>query len=98
VTKEAFETVMAGLEDTLAYGRGDRSRGVAHQIEVPEVDVREVRSRLGLTQSTFAGMLRVSVATVREWERGRRRPEGPARVLLKVIAREPDAVRRALAS
>jgi putative transcriptional regulator len=97
VTKEALESIRAGLEDAVAYARGDRSRGVAHEIEVPQVDVREVRAKLGLSQSTFAAMFRVSVATVRNWERGRRRPEGPARVLLTVIEREPDAVRRALA-
>jgi putative transcriptional regulator len=88
---------MAGLEDALAYARGDPSRGVAHEIEVPGVDVRAVRTRLGLSQPKFAAMFRVSVATVRNWEQGRRRPEGPARVLLTVIEREPDAVRRALA-
>ena len=97
MTKAAFESIMAGLEDALAYARGDRSRGVAHAIEVSEVDVRGVRARLGLSQSGFAAMFRVSVATVRNWEQGRRRPEGPARVLLTVIDREPDAVRRALA-
>jgi len=97
VSKEAFESIRAGLEDALAYTRGDRSRGVAHEIDVPEVDVREVRAKLGLSQSSFAAMFRVSVATVRSWELGRRRPEGPARALLTVIEREPDAVRRALA-
>jgi putative transcriptional regulator len=97
VTKEAFESIMAGLEDALAYARGDRSHGIAHEIEVPEVDVRTLRAKLGLSQSRFAAMFRVSVATVRNWEQGRRRPEGPARVLLTVLDREPDAVRRALA-
>ena len=54
--KAAFESIMAGLEDALAYARGDRSRGVAHEIEVPEVAVRGVRTRLGLSQSKFAAM------------------------------------------
>jgi putative transcriptional regulator len=97
VTKAAFESIMGGLEDALAYARGDRSRAITHEVEVPEVDVRGVRTRLGLSQSKFAAMFRVSVATVRNWEQGRRRPEGPALVLLTVIEREPDAVRRALA-
>ena len=97
MTKEAFESIMAGLEDALAYARGDRSRGVAHEIEVREVDVRTVRVKLGLSQSSFASIFQVSVGTVRNWEQGRRRPEGPARALLRVIEREPEAVKRALA-
>ena len=97
MTKGAFESIMAGLEDALAYARGDRSRGVAHEIEVRDVDVRMVRAKLGLSQSRFASMFQVSVGTVRNWEQGRRRPEGPARALLRVIEREPEAVKRALA-
>jgi putative transcriptional regulator len=98
MAKEAFDSIMAGLEDALAYAKGDRSRGITHQVEVPEVDVRAVRAGLGLSQAGFAAMFRVSVATVRNWEQGRRRPEGPARVLLRVIEREPEVVRRVLAS
>ena len=97
MSKGAFESIKAGLEDALAYARGDKSRGIGHEIEVPPVNVRAVRTKLGLSQPKFARMFRVSVATVRNWEQGRRRPEGPARVLLTVIEREPEAVRRALA-
>ena len=59
---------------------------------------RDLRARLHLTQDTFAARLGVPVATVRNWEQGKRQPRGAARVLLRVIAREPDAVRRALAA
>jgi putative transcriptional regulator len=96
MSKGPFESIKAGLEDALAYARGDTSRGIAHEIEVPSVNVRAVRTKLGLSQPNFARMFRVSVATVRNWEQGRRRPEGPARVLLMVIEREPEAVKRAL--
>ena len=95
--KEAFESILAGLEDALAYAQGDRSRGIAHEIAEGPVDVRAVRTRLGVSQVHFARLFRVSVATVRNWEQGRRRPEGPARVLLTLIEREPEAVKRALA-
>ena len=60
------------------------------------VDVRAVRNRLGLSQQQFAAGFGVSVGTVRNWEQGRRQPEGAARVLLRVIEREPAAVKRAL--
>jgi len=59
-------------------------------------DVRAIRRRLGLTQAQFAARYGFSVETIRNYEQGHRRPAGPARVLLKVIASEPDAVTRAL--
>ncbi len=62
---------------------------------LPE-DVRGIRQRLGLTQEQFASRYGFSVETIRNYEQGHRRPTGPARVLLRVIAREPDAVTRAL--
>jgi len=59
-------------------------------------DVRAIRRRLGLTQAQFAARYGFFVETIRNYEQGHRRPAGPARVLLKVIASEPDAVTRAL--
>lgn len=59
-------------------------------------DPRDVRERLGISQAAFARMFGVSVWTLRNWEQGRRRPEGPARALLRVIEREPEAAKRAL--
>jgi putative transcriptional regulator len=59
-------------------------------------DVRSIRRRLGLTQAEFAARYAFSLETIRNDEQGHRRPAGPARVLVKVIASEPDAVTRAL--
>ena len=61
-------------------------------------DVRAIREDLGKTQTEFALMIGVSPATLRNWEQGRRQPEGPARALLRVAARNPKAVAAALAS
>ena len=61
-------------------------------------DVRLVRARLGLSQEAFAERFHLSLRTIQEWEQRRRVPEGPARVLLRVIEREPEAAARALAS
>jgi putative transcriptional regulator len=55
-----------------------------------------LRARPGLSQQQFAERYGFSVETIRNYEQGHRRPAGPARVLLKVIASEPDAVTRAL--
>jgi putative transcriptional regulator len=59
-------------------------------------DVQAIRARLGASQSEFALMIGVSVATLRNWEQGRRIPDGPALALLRVAARNPKAVIQAL--
>ena len=59
-------------------------------------DIKGIRRRLNKSQSEFAMMIGVSVSTLQNWEQGRRRPEGPARALLKVAAKKPDAVIEAL--
>ena len=62
----------------------------------PIIDVRSVRQKLGLSQARFAARFGFTAATVRNWEQGRTQPDGPARVLLAVIAHHPDAVEDAL--
>jgi len=64
----------------------------------PEVDVKAIRRKLGKSQAQFARSFGFALDAVQNWEQGRRRPEGAARAFLKVIEREPDAVRRALAA
>jgi putative transcriptional regulator len=92
----AFEKIMAGLEDALAYSDGDSSRGTAHLVKVADVDITCLREKLGLSQDRFAALFGLSPRTLRNWEQGIRHPEGPARILLQVIDREPEAVMRAL--
>jgi putative transcriptional regulator len=65
--------------------------------EFDPADVKAIRARLKKSQSEFAAMIGVSVATLQNWEQGRRVPEGPARALLKVAAEKPRAVAQALA-
>lgn len=59
-------------------------------------DVKSVREKLKASQSEFALMIGVSVATLRNWEQGRRIPDGPALALLRIAARNPRAVAEAL--
>jgi putative transcriptional regulator len=61
-------------------------------------NVVALRARFRLSQAKFAALLGISTATLRNWEQGRRVPEGPARVLLRVGARHPDAVLSAVAA
>lgn len=69
----------------------------ARRIAPRTVDVKALRARLGISQEAFAGRYGLDVATVRNWEQGRTRPEGPAAVLLQVIERDPDKVVELLA-
>jgi putative transcriptional regulator len=64
----------------------------------PEIDVRAIRRAAGMSQAQFATAYEFSVRTVQEWERGAKRPSGPARTLLKAIKADPEGLRRALAA
>jgi putative transcriptional regulator len=61
-------------------------------VHIPEIDVRKVRTKMGLSQSEFATKFGLPPATLRNWEQGRSRPDAPTRVLLAVIAKHPEAV------
>ena len=61
------------------------------------VDVKAIRANFGMSQEEFATAFGLKLASLRDWEQQRRMPRGPARTLLKIIDREPEAVRRALA-
>jgi len=80
--------------------RNARERRMAARISfsVTPADIQNARKRLGLSQEQFADVFGVSASSLRKWEQGRYTPSGAAKALLKVIALEPDAVLRALAS
>src|ERR1700730_13621951 len=84
--------IIEGLEQAVAWTRGDNHRARVTLVHVPDVDVREVRQKMGLSQSQFATKFGFPPATLRNWEQGRARPDAPTRVLLAVIAKHPDAV------
>lgn len=94
---EVGESIIRGLEEALAHAKGEPVAVRMHQAEVPvTVDVKSIRSGLGMTQREFASRFGFPLGTLRNWERGHRRPEGSARAFLTVIARRPDAVIDAL--
>ncbi len=94
---KAGNKLITSAKQALSYARGDTSEGfIAH---VPDdVDVKSIRLSLGLTQPEFSLRFGFDVRAVQDWEQKRRQPERSARILLTVIAREPDAVKRALAN
>jgi putative transcriptional regulator len=90
--------LIEAMEEVLADVKGLPTKVRKRVIMVPnDVNVKAIRQRLKMSQSTFARQFGFSLGTVQNWERGHRRPEGAARVLLKVIDRRPEAVLEALA-
>ncbi len=88
--KELFEEMVESVKQggAIIKGKMEASRST----EFPDIEVRSIRERYDLSQDKFASLLGISVATLRNWEQGRRRPEGPARVLLRVAAEHPEAI------
>jgi putative transcriptional regulator len=91
---EALESIKRGLEESVQFAKGSCPKAVVH--EFTPVDVKNIRSEIGMSQPEFASAFGISVSTLRHWERGDRKPQGPALVLLNVVAKEPKAVLRAL--
>jgi putative transcriptional regulator len=90
--------LVAALDEVIAHERGEVALR-EYEVVVPDaVDVARLRARLGLSQARFARAFGLDVNAVQAWEQHRRRPDRTARILLAVIAREPDAVMRALTS
>jgi putative transcriptional regulator len=93
----------AGWKRAVAYAKGEADLR-AYRVHVPRlrggrlqrIDVRAIRTRLGMTQEEFAGRFGFSVDTLRHWEQGKRQPEGATRAYLLVIDRAPRAVEKAL--
>ena len=93
---DLFEELMESARQAVAIRRGEMKPSRVFVSE--EIDVPALRARFGLSQPRFAALLGISVGTLRNWEQGRRRPEGPARVLLRIASRDPEAVLAAAAA
>ncbi len=90
------DSILRGLKQALAFmdGTADVSK---FRVHIPhEIDVRRIRTKLGMTQAQFARAFRFDVDTLRHWEQGRRVPVGYERAHLKVIDHAPKTVAKAL--
>jgi len=87
---ELFDELVKSVKEGGAILRGERAASAVASFESP--DVAAIRQEYALSQAKFAALLGISVRTLQNWEQGRREPQGPARVLLRVAARHPRAV------
>jgi putative transcriptional regulator len=87
---ELFAELTASIREGGAILRNEQTASRTFNILPPEI--KAIRDSFGLTQEQFSVLLGISVATLRNWEQGRRVPEGPAKVLLQVAAKHPEAV------
>ena len=93
--RSAGERMIESARQALAFAKGKPGDGCV--VHVPDdIDVKAIREKISLSQAEFARLFGLSKRTLEHWEHGRRIPSGPARAFLTVIAREPEAVRRAL--
>jgi putative transcriptional regulator len=86
------ESIIQGLKEAIAWTKGEHDNVRATLVHVPEVDVREVRLKMGVSQAQFATKFGFPPGTPRNWEQGGSHPDAPTRVLLAVIAKHPEAV------
>lgn len=93
---KAGDSIRKGLEEAVTYVNGGVAKK-AYRVHVPgHVDVKAIRTKLGMTQHVFAARFGFSINTLRHWEQGKREPEGPTRAYLLVIERAPRVVQKVL--
>jgi putative transcriptional regulator len=86
--------LVQGMKEACEFVEGKRAGARVHVIEVP--DVRAIRRQLHMSQHEFADAFRIPLATLKNWEQGRRVPDAPAAAYLQAIARRPQEIREAL--
>lgn len=90
-----FESIQKGLNEAIDYSKGDCKEARVTKIDL-DVDVKKVRRDIGMTQKDFAISFGISLGTLRHWERGDRKPKGPALVLLNLVQRDPATILKLL--
>lgn len=94
MSKTAFNKIAGGLKEAVAIAKG-RSKPAAMRVP-PEIDVRAIRMKTGLSQESFASMFGFTVHQVRQWEQGRHRPLDAMRAYLLTIDLDHEAIMRML--
>ena len=94
--KELFDELLQSVKEAAAIERGEARPSRRFEVKTAN-DVIRVRNKLGVSQTRFARLLGISEDTLQNWEQGRRKPTGPAKVLLKVAAKHPKLILEAVA-
>lgn len=94
--RKIAKNIIAGLEDAIAYTKGDTSRGVLSIYTIPAINVKAIRAKTGLTQEGFCKVFAIKPRTLQDWEQQRKMPAGPARILLALIDQHPLTVKKTL--
>ena len=92
--KVLFAGLVTSLKEAAAISKG-KARP-SRQFRVVTVNVKDLRERIGLSQSEFARLVRVSIKTLQNWEQRRCNPTGPAAALLKIVATAPEVALKSL--
>ena len=90
------KALIAGMEEALAHVRGEIDLPTRVYHPPASVEVAPIRKQMGMSQAQFADAFGLNVRTLRDWEQGRRQPDGMARILLAVIGRDPKLVQQVL--
>jgi putative transcriptional regulator len=96
VRRNIAKEIETGLKEIVQDLKGKGGKRRTYVVPVP--NVKAIRRKLGLSQAAFGVRFGLNPRTVQDWEQGRREPDQPARVLLKVIEANPKAVEKALSA
>lgn len=92
--KALFDDLVQSLQEAKAIRKGEAQ--ASRRFEIRPTDVKALREQIGLSQSEFAQLMRVSIKTLQNWEQHRRNPTGPAAALLKIVSTAPDVALKSL--
>lgn len=94
MNNDDFDMLIESVKEAGKIQRGTQK--ASRRFEMKALDIRTIREQSNKSQLEFAYMIGVSVATLRNWEQGRRTPEGPALALLKIVSKNPEYVEQLL--
>ncbi len=91
---EYFESIKKGAEEALAWKQGKKTGARVRQYTA--MDVAKIRKNANMTQKEFSESFSIPLSTLRQWEQGKRVPQGPAQALLRIIAHDSKTAIEAL--
>ena len=90
MNNQLFNELLTSVQEAGKIMRGELPAAQAR--EIPEPDVKRIREQIGFSQAKFATLIGVSIRTIQNWEQGHRSPTGAAKVLLRLVQADPEAI------